>query len=366
MKFKRFALPFLLILLTFLLSACSGQANTTNFPGLALHGETVYLSEGVSIYAVNVTSGQESRLGEVPLRYPIKAEANTSLFAPTAFLSDGQLIIPNSHPSEHSLFSLDPQTGNVRWAFQKSKGTWVAGALTLETDIYAPGGDGILYALDANGNERWTQKLSEHGLWAHPISDGTLIYQSSMDDTLFALDPTTGTQIWQAALGNPLLSAPALDETGTLYVGTLAGDLYAVNSSDGSILWRTDLEGNIWSTPTIQGDSLYIGTLFNRQGKFYAIDKTSGQIIWQRDEETAIIASPLALEGQVIYVTEAGRVQALTSTGSPQWQADLKGKLLVAPVLAGDVFIVAPLQGDYLLVAFDLNGAQKWTFKPEN
>ena len=365
MTFKRIALPLLLVTLALVLSACSGRTSVTNFPGLVLHDKTAYLSEGVTVYAVNITNGQEARLGDAPLRFPMEAGGTATLFAPVAFLDDGQIIIPNSHPSEHSLYSIDAKTGNISWSFLKSKGTWIAGVLTLESGIYAPGGDGILYALDANGNQRWSSQLSEHGLWTRPVTDGKLIFQASMDDALFALDPATGKQVWQADLDNPVLGAPVLDDAGTLYVGTLSGAVYALDAANGKTLWTTDLQGSIWSTPAIDGEVLYIGTLLNKQGKFYALNKTSGQILWQRDEETSIVASPLAIEGQVVYVTEGGRVQALTSEGNPKWQADLKGKLLAAPVLAGDVFLVAPLQGDYLLVAFDLNGAQKWTFKPE-
>ena len=365
MKFQRVVLPLLVVLLAFLLSACGTNTLAQGFPGLVFQDGTIYLTEGRHVYAVTASTGQEVRMGDAPLRFPAEADANINLYAPVALTDDGQIIFPNSHPSQHQLYSIDPETGNVRWTFEKSKGTWIGGALSLGTDVYAPGGDGILYALDASGNSRWTAELSKSGLWTHPVSDGKLIFQATMDGMLFALDPADGRQVWQLNLDSPILGAPAVAEDGTLYLGTLSGILYAVDGASGSVSWQQQLEGSIWGTPALSAENVYIGTLVKHAGKFYAIQRDNGAIQWQRDDEGSIIAGPLALEDQVLYVTELGRVQALTSDGSPKWQADLKGKLVSTPVLAGDVIVVAPLMGETMLAAYDLNGAQRWTFKAE-
>jgi len=364
MKFKRMALPLMLLLLALALSACGNMTATQGFPGIVVLDETLYLSEGLHVYAVNTVSGQEVRLGDAPLRFPKESDNNINLFAPVTQTASGQLIFPNSHPSQHSLYSVNAETGAVRWEFGKSKGTWIAGALAIGDDIYAPGGDGTLYALDSNGNVRWEVALSEAALWSSPVSDGELLFQATMDGKLYALSLPNGRQVWEVTLDGPVVSAPVLDEDGHLYIGTLSGILYALEPSSGKVAWQQKLEGSIWGSPAVADDRIYIGTLYSTEGRFYALQITNGATIWQRSEDGSIIASPLAFDDQVIYVTEAGRVQALTRDGSPRWQADLKGKLVSAPAQAGDLVIIAPLQGDYLLVAFDVNGAQRWTFKP--
>jgi outer membrane protein assembly factor BamB len=364
MKFKRMAFPLMLLFLALVLSACGNMTATQGFPGVVVFDETLYLSEGLHVYAVNTVSGQEVRLGDAPLRFPKESDNNINLFAPVARTASGQLIFPNSHPSEHSLYSVSTETGAIGWEFEKSKGTWVAGALVVGDDIYAPGGDGILYALDGNGNVRWEVELSPAALWSSPVSDGELLFQATMDGNLYALALSNGRQAWQLSLDAPVVSPPVLDGEGNLYVGTLSGNIYAIDSVNGKVAWQQKLEGSIWGAPALTDDRIYVGTLYSQEGRFYALQKANGATIWQRSESGSIIASPLAFEDQVIYVTEAGRVQALTRDGSPRWQADLKGKLLSAPAAAGDLVIVAPLLGDYLLVAFDVNGAQRWTFKP--
>lgn len=365
MKFQRIVLPLMVVFLALVLSACGNMTATQNFPGLVLQDETLYLSEGLHVYAVNVTNGQEIRLGDAPLRFPKESDSNINLYAPVALTADGQMIIPNSHPSQHSLYSIDPQTGTVRWTFEKSKGTWVAGTLALGETIYAPGGDGILYALNARGNEIWTVPVSKHALLTRPVSDGELIFLPTMDGILYALNPANGREIWTADLGSPIVASPVLDEAGNIYLGTLSGDFFAISSDNGKTIWRQKLDGTIWSAPALQEDGLYIGALKGKEGNFYALNKDTGAIRWQRSEDSSIIASPLVFDGNVVYVTETGRVQALSSEGAPLWQADLKGKLVVGPVLAGNLILIAPLQGDAMLVAFDTNGAQRWTFKAE-
>jgi outer membrane protein assembly factor BamB len=364
MKFQRIALPLMVIFLAFGLSACGGFFATQNFPGLVLDDDILYISAGSHVHAIDVTSGQEVLLGNAPLRFPKDSDNNVILFAPVALTDGGQMVVPNSHPSNHGLYSVERATGIVRWTFEGSKGTWIAGSLTLNDTIYAPGGEGILYALDMNGNERWSTQLSNNGLMAHPVTNGDLIFVPTMDGILYALNPANGSQVWQRELNGPIMAPPLLDEDGNMYIGTLSGRMFSLQAASGAVNWEQKLDGTIWSAPILDDETLYIGVMVGKEGRFYALQQATGAIRWQRSEEGSILASPLAFDGKVLYVTELGRVQALSSDGTPQWQADLKGKLVSGPILAGDLILIVPMQGDDLLVAFDVNGAQRWTFKP--
>jgi outer membrane protein assembly factor BamB len=364
MKFQRIALPLMIVFLALGLSACGGFLATQNFPGLVLEEDVLHISSGSHVYAVDVTSGQEILLGNAPLRFPKDPDNNVILFAPVALNDGSQMVVPNSHPSNHGLYSVERATGNVRWTFEGSKGTWIAGALILDDTIYAPGGEGMLYALDMNGNERWSVQLSSNALMARPVTDGELIFVPTMDGVLFAINPANGNQAWQRELNGPIMAPPLLDENGNLYIGTLSGRMFSLQADSGTINWEQKLDGTVWSAPALDGETLYIGAMVGKQGIFYALNQATGAIRWQRPEEGSILATPLAFDGKVLYVTDLGRVQALSGDGAPQWQADLKGKLVSGPVLAGDLILIVPMQGDDLLVAFDLNGAQRWTFKP--
>jgi outer membrane protein assembly factor BamB len=364
MKFNRVFFFVLVASLAILLTGC-GAAPATNWPGLASDGTHVYLADGQYVYNVLLSDGSEVTTqtadGPAPARFPLKAESTKSFYASPALTGDGQLVVGSAAQGEHTLYSIDAVSGAVKWTFPGLKSPWLAGALVLNDAVYAPGGDGKLYAFGLNGQKRWDFAASEHSLWTSPVSDGKIIYLATLDHEVFAIDPE-GKKVWNFKLDNGAIGAPAIAD-GVLYVGTLSGNLYAINTADGSQKWVKLLDGGIWGAPVTDGTNVYIGTVKALAGKFYAIKASNGQIAWSKDEDGSIAAGALVTTDQVIYVTEAGRIQSLDKTGAPKWQATIENaKLYTPPFLAGDVILIAPMNAKFLLAAYDMNGAQKWTF----
>jgi outer membrane protein assembly factor BamB len=370
MKFNRVVFFLLVATLSALLSACSGARVASNWPGIASDGKTVYLADGSYVYSVQLSDGKDVSTatadGQVPLRFPLKADANLSFYAAPELTSAGQMILGNAAANNHMLYGIDPATSNIKWTFEEASGLWLANVLVSDNTIYAPSGNGILYALDLSGKKIWQANLSQHSLWSAPVTDGKYIYVATIDHVIFALDAKTGAQVWKKELDNAILGAPAITADGSLYVGTLSGNLYGLSATDGMQKWLVSLSGSIWSAPAVDGETLYIGTTAeNKTGKFYAINTSNGQITWSRDEDTAVIASPLVLPDQVVYVTEGGRVQSISKDNTVKWDKSIdKAKILTAPYLVGDTILVAPMQVETLLVAYNLSGAQKWTYIP--
>lgn len=366
MKFNRLFLFALLATLTLFLSAC-GAPPATNWPGMSTDGELIYLSNNSHVYTVQATSGAEATLNAagkvIPLRFPLEVDAKMAFYAPAALTPEGTLVIGSAAAGEHALYAFDAATGSIQWSFNNPK-PWLGGALILNDTIYAPSGDGTLYAFSPSGQKRWEKNLSKHALWTTPISDGTYIYLATLDHKLYCINPQTGLIIWEKELDNGMIGAPAIVD-GALYIGTLSGNLYSINAASGASNWVKTLEGNIWGTPGFNEDTLYIGTVFGTAGKFYALEAQTGAVKWFRDEEGSIVAGPLVTTDQVIYVTEKGRVQSLDKSGAPKWQDNFdKNKIYTTPLLVQDTIVVAPMGSQFLMVAYDLNGAKKWTFTP--
>lgn len=364
MKFNRVFFIVLAASLALLLSAC-GAAPASNWPGLATDGTNVYLADGQYVYNILLSDGTEntrkSADGPVPARFPAKAEGSKSFYAAPALAPDGQLVIGNAAQGDHTLYSIDPVSGNVNWSFPGLKSPWLAGAVVLDGTVYAPAGDGKLYAFNLKGENLWSFKASIHSLWTSPITDGKLIYLATLDHEVYALG-ADGKQVWSVKLDNGIIGAPSYMD-GTLYVGTLSGNLYALNAKDGSQKWVKMLDGGIWGTPATDGINVYVGTVKGTAGKFFILNAVTGEVAWSKDEEGSIVAGPLIAGEQVIYTTETGRIQSVDKTGAPKWQATIENaKLYTPPFLAGDVILIAPMNAKFLLAAYDLNGAQKWTF----
>jgi outer membrane protein assembly factor BamB len=373
MKFNRVVFFGIAALLSVFLSAC-GSPPLTNWPGLATDGKYAYLAAGQYVYAVQVSNGSETTIstpdGPTPLRFPLKADGNVSIYGTPALSTDGQMIFGNASTlsSTPLLYSIDPATSSIKWTFGDAQGIWLAGATVGKDAVYAAGGDGKVYALDLSGKKLWAATVSGHGLWSAPVTDGKLVYVATLTHDVIALDPQTGQQRWKLSLDNAILSSPAIGSDGNLYVGTLSGKLYAINAAEGSQVWQTTLDGSIWSTPAMDGNTLYVGTSSGgTAGKFYAINSADGKFAWPPlTDAGAIIAAPLVTKTQIVYVTEAGTVKFLNKDGSSSASpaAIENAKIYTTPVLAGDLILVAPMNASYMLAAYDQKGVQKWTFTP--
>ena len=63
-----------------------------------------------------------------------------------------------------------------------------------------------------------------------------VVYVGSNDDNVYALNASTGTQLWSYTTGNLVNSSPAV-ANGVVYVGSGDDNVYALNASTGAKLW---------------------------------------------------------------------------------------------------------------------------------
>jgi len=355
MKANRIALIFALILAAFLLSACGGTPPAATWPGLAADSNAAYLTNGATVYALRLKDGQEL------WRFPEKPNSKLLFYSNPVFTPDGQLIFGSSG-NDHSIFRVDTQTHTSTWSYNKAKDHWMASPLVDGNLVYAPNADGTLYVFDMSMQDAdklaWSVNLGGK-LWATPAKDDKNIYVTSLDHHLYIVDLQTH-NVKSVVLDGAIPGSPALTQ-GQLVVGSLGKSLKAVNPADSSIAWSLTTESWVWGSPILVGDALYFGDL---GGNFYTVNATDGTVIEKIKPDDAILATPLAINGQIVFVTESGTVYSLTPGGTPQNMETLKGKLYTAPVAAGNMILVAPFQGDFLLVALDPDGKVVWSFTP--
>jgi outer membrane protein assembly factor BamB len=217
-----------------------------------------------------------------------------------------------------------------------------------------------------NGSLLWTY-TTEDALWGTPTKDGEVVFLPGMDHQVYALNAQTGRLVWKTdSLGGSVAGTPSLSPDGQLYVGTFANELLSLNSEDGQINWHMPAANWVWAGPAQDGGTLYVGDL---EGNFYSVNADTGTIAWKiqpdPDNESAIVEKPLVIEDTVYFTSENGFIYAVdAANGNPRWSKDVGGKLYAGPVSAVEIILVAPLNADELLVAFDPNGVQKWVFIP--
>ncbi len=353
MKIKKYSLVFLVLVLAGLLSGCTGGTLANSWPGMASDGNVTYLADASFIYAVNAD-------GSMTWRYPESADRNKTFYAaPT--VSKGQVFAGGYN---NVFYALDQQTGKENWAFTEAKDRFIGKPLAVESAdlVLAPNADHTLYALTSAGKLQWKLTTGDP-VWAQPVNSGDRIFVASMDGFIYGLNAADGSQLWSTDLGAAVVYSLAISEDGKhLYAGTMGKEMVALNSDTGTVAWRYTAPGNIWGRAILKDDVLYFG---DQSGAITALSAESGAKRWEYPAGSPVIASGAFLgEEGIMFPAEKGEVVAVDYQGTKLWSQPINGTLYSNPVQIGDRVVVAVTQGtdSLLLVAYNQNGTQAWTF----
>jgi outer membrane protein assembly factor BamB len=352
-----------LILLTLLgamlISSCtsSSLAAATSWPGITAdaENEVVYLAAGSSVYAISTKSGS------LVWSYPEKAARGVSFFtAPTVA---GDLVVAGDY--KNSVHAINADNGSEAWLFEEARDKFVGSIAFANNMLFAPSADYNIYALDMNGDLAYSIE-TEQSNWASAISDGETVYVPSLDHNVYAFDANSGDISWKTDVAGAIAASPALVDD-VLYIATLNMEALALDTSDGSILWRTDIKDFTWATPVVI-DGVVVVT--NASGEVFVLDSTDGSLNWSADSGAEVTAAVTPTEEGFIMVTHAGDVIAFSLDGSKLWTRSVNlenASLPSTPVMVGDLVLIPVAQSaEALLVAFDLNGNEIWSFTPAN
>ncbi len=358
MKSKTIFILMMALLLSLLLSGCSASAMQANsWSGLAADTENAYLANGSLVFAIDLDNG--SQLWQYPADGADNAE---SYFANPVLTDDGQVLIASAG-SNHSLTSLNAANGNANWTFADADGAWIASPAVVDEIIYAPNSDGKLYAIDLDGAFMWAKAIGG-ALWSTPVTDGNLLYITSLDHHVYAFDPQEKEIIWKVELDGAAPGAAAIDEDGNLYVGTFGATVAKIDTATQAVDWQSNIQGWVWDAPVIDGTTLYVGDL---EGYFHAFNTATGTENFDPIQpDGPITGSPLVLDEFIVIGTESGKVYAIDNEGSILWQKTVatEGQIYTTPVQGKDLILFAPMEADVSLVAYDFDGKQVWPFTP--
>ena len=138
-----------------------------------------------------------------------------------------------------------------------------------------------------------------------PVMAGGLVYfGSSTDDTVRAIEASTGKVRWQFTTGGPIRFAPAI-AAGKAYVASDDGWLYCLDAASGDLVWRfhaasrdAQVLGNgrmISRWPLRSGVLVKDGIAYLTAGMWpaegvyvYALDAATGRVLWCNDTSNAM------------------------------------------------------------------------------
>jgi outer membrane protein assembly factor BamB len=354
----------LLLISSLLIAGCSSGSvlAAASWPGLSTDETNAYLAYGPAIYAIDMSTDQES------WHYPEEPSRAVTFFAPPAVSEEGWIVAGGY---DKLVYALKPNpNGAVSevWTFDGASGNIIGAPVIAGDIVLVPSADHSLYALDlSTGDPIWTQPFTTgEPLWSAPLVKGDVIYLASLDHHVYAIDLDTGTELWSTEALNGAITDTPTPVDNLLLVGTFNSQLVAVDAERrGQVAWTFDTDGWVWCNPVVAEAIAYFG---DYAGVAYAVDVTNGQEVWRKTLDGPITATPALGSGEVFFVTEVGTVYAFeTSSHEPLWTSNnLNGRLLSDPVLSGNTLLVPTMGGECVISAVDTEtGALRCLFRFE-
>lgn len=213
-----------------------------------------------------------------------------------------------------------------------------------------------LYALDpTTGSELW--HLAPDKTLFPPAVSGTVAFVGGIDGSLRAVRVDTGHALWRRDFGSWIYTPAVVD--GRLVVGGKESVLRGIDANTGADLWQKPLDQELVYRPVEVPGGSAVATLFN--GKILMVDAEDGTTRWQVQDQTP--SFPPAVAGERLYFgTFDGSLKARSrQDGRIIWEQHMHGRLRFLPQVIDGVVLVASDQAE--IGAYDMNtGTRLWNY----
>ncbi|NIP40907.1 MAG: PQQ-binding-like beta-propeller repeat protein [Candidatus Aenigmarchaeota archaeon] len=192
-------------------------------------------------------------------------------------------------------------------------------SLMHERIIYATSGDHYVYAVDVRrGKELWKFRTGGANYGA-PSTDGFIIFVPSYDGHVYALDIKTGKEIWRFRTDGKIFSTPYVDGEIVVF-GSEDYNIYAVERKTGKLIWRFATGGESASSPMIYKGMVFTGSCDHN---FYCIDLKTGKEVWRftTGDDVMLNRPTLVHSGRVYFPSFDNYLYCLDAkTGKEIWR----------------------------------------------
>lgn len=308
------------------------------------------------------------------------------LWSPMSY-ADGALYLGSD---DGGFYAFDVARREVKWRFETG-GIIRSGAALSGDNLLFASDDGFLYCLSRNsGQLQWRFDLESaevprflpspeppYGydfMHSTPVVADGVVFVGSANHALFAVDATTGQQVWRFDTQGMIRSTP-LVANGRVYVGSWDGYAYAVNTRSGELAWKFDTGQTIQSSPALGDGRIYISS---RSARMFALEPETGELLWTYSHTNGSwVESSAVFANGMVYVgsSDAGKLLAHdASTGKVIWSFDTMGWSWGMPTVTEETVYIggikAPLYYEGMrsgLYAVDrVTGEERWQFRPED
>lgn len=332
-----------------------------------------------------------------------------------------QMHYPQKIPKKNPSFEIASTVLKKCWTYSLSNSADISFASDNVSNLLIPLVDGKLLSLDPfTGDKQWETELGGN-IIALPIIDGGTIYtaaeyngeqnndnlknnslknENPSDNTIIlrALDKSTGVTQWQSLL-EPVKRLYLFSFGNNIVSVGDNGQVSSVNKIDGKTVWKKRLEANLSALPFANNFEVFLGTDENRVLKLSVVDghiteewntpapptviiENTGKnklIVGDRkgnlislnkklDKKTQMIEwkvrngaeiSSVTLTSQGILISSFDNFIYLISENSGRllWKKRFSGRIIAAPVVLDNYFIVSATDESIAIIA-ELNGGR--------
>jgi outer membrane protein assembly factor BamB len=256
-----------------------------------------------------------------------------SIFGPVSLDTDGTVFVGSF---DNHLYAVDGSSGKQKWMFDvKAHGDsgWsIAGDLVLGMsnegglctswpppdcpwpNRTAGGGHCFTYAINkTTGALVWKEKTGNPA--AGGLVAGSTYYGGSWSKSFVAYDLHTGSQKWSFDAGGLIESHPALYD-GVIYISSESPSqaLFAVNATTGKQIWKyTGAKEELNGSPSVTLDTVYVGS---NDHYLHAVDRRSGAFKFKFKTCGNVFSSAAIDDDGRVYIA------CNTGTGGEPWVGD--------------------------------------------
>jgi len=336
-----------------LLTSCAGGPANQSWAGLAVKDDLIYLAHNSFLSAVHLDTGQKA------WQYPEEADVKTLFYSDPLIDSKGDLV---AGAFNGSVVKLDSTTGALKWKME-GDGKKIIAPIAEGPDgaYYASSESGDLLVIDAAaGSVKNRIALGKESSWGPMAVNGDRIYIATIEHRVLAVNFKSGKIDWSVDVGAAVAGGVNLVD-GKLVVGTFADKVIALDPRTGSTLWEAPTDGWVWQAPVISTETLFATDL---GGMLRALALADGTPLWSVKLDMAVQAGP-AVSGETVFAgASKGTMRAYSAAeGTQVWEQKLDGGIFGTLRVSGGKLLVVVSGSKYQLAALDPEtGSITWTF----
>lgn len=275
-------------------------------------GNLVYASvEGEGLVALSVQSGEPRWTAPLdPTSPPVVGDQ-------TVYVAEGDRLV-----------SVEFRGGEIRWDTRVEGGTVTQRPSVANGTVFVAAEDleaeeGAIQALDSSrGEVLWSSGVEgideRDRLWS-PVPANDLLYISGYgEQTLAALDPVDGRELWKVVMRGPITSAPTVSDC-TLIISQEPRYLLELNATTGEERSEAKIYRGFGQRPTAAGGTLY---LHGMEGDLVVLEVETFLLASHVRTGSPAVTPPTPSEGHLLLASQ-DRLKAIEGDAGPPGGPDV-------------------------------------------